>query len=129
MQDGSYAPRFSRYVGYGVQRSHGGYDHVSLLRSFSGNFSVLKSFRYGPDEFHTLGTMKDWTVIDDIPKINVPTLLINGRDDTAQDKVMLPFFNSISKVKWAQFAAASHTAHLEERDRVMEVVGSFLLNE
>ncbi|KIJ41484.1 hypothetical protein M422DRAFT_172122 [Sphaerobolus stellatus SS14] len=89
--------------------------------------STVVMTMYGPDEFHTLGTLKDWSIIDDIHKINVPTLLINGWDDTAQDKVMIPFFKTIQKVKWVQFPTASHTAHLEDRERVMEVVGDFLM--
>ncbi|KAF8573444.1 proline iminopeptidase [Ramaria rubella] len=81
---------------------------------------------YGPDEFHTLGTLKHWTIMDESHKITVPTLLMNGRDDTAQDKVLEPYFRTIARVRWVQFAQSSHTAHMEERDRVMRIVGDFL---
>ncbi|GJJ10997.1 hypothetical protein Clacol_005226 [Clathrus columnatus] len=78
---------------------------------------------YGEDEFHTLGTVKDWSMTDEIHKINVPTLLMNGRYDTAQDKVVEPFFNKIPKVRWVQFPESSHTAHLEtERERIEQIV-------
>ena len=72
------------------------------------------------------GTLKTWTVIDDIAKINVPTLLLNGRYDEAQDLVMEPFFRLLPKVRWYTFAEASHFGHLEERTRFMELVGEFL---
>ncbi|KAJ7593296.1 Alpha/Beta hydrolase protein, partial [Mycena floridula] len=81
----------------------------------------------GPSEFTITGSLKTWSVIKDIPKINVPTLLTNGRHDEAQDSTMQPFFDGIQKVKWVQFANSSHTSHLEERERYMEVVSKFLL--
>jgi len=79
----------------------------------------------GPNEFYVIGTLKEWNIIDELHKINVPTLITNGRYDEATDKVVYPFFNNISKVKWVQFSESSHTAQLEETDRVMEVVGQF----
>ena len=74
-------------------------------------------YRYGTDEFYTRGTSKNWSITDKVHKINVPTLLINGRDDTAQDKVMAGYFRHIPRVRWVQFALSTHTAHMEERER------------
>jgi len=82
--------------------------------------------RQGPSEFHVTGTLKEWTVIDDIPKIAVPTLLVNGRYDEAQDSVMYPFFQRLNKVKWVQLSNSGHVGHLEETDRCLEIVGDFL---
>ena len=76
-----------------------------------------------------MGTLKHWTILDKIHKIDVPTLLMNGRYDTAQDKVLAPYFQHIPQVKWVQFSLSSHTAHIEERERVMQVVGDFLAEE
>jgi L-proline amide hydrolase len=71
--------------------------------------------------------LKDWTIIEDAHKISVPTLLLNGRYDEAQDSVMAPFFREIPHVKWVGFAGSSHMSHFEERERFMEVVGNFLV--
>jgi len=84
--------------------------------------------RNGPNEFHIVGTLKNWSVIDELHKITVPTLLINGRYDEAQDEVVWPFFVHIAKVKWIQFSESSHLPQWEERERYMEVVGEFLAN-
>lgn len=59
-------------------------------------------------------------------KINVPTLLINGRYDEATDQCVLPYFDAIDKVKWIGFANSSHMPHWEERERFMDVVSRFL---
>ncbi|GJJ14121.1 hypothetical protein Clacol_008378 [Clathrus columnatus] len=85
---------------------------------------------YGDHEFETNGTLRGWSSINELDKINIPTLIMNGRYDTAQDKVMKPFFDRIPRVRWIQFSESSHTAHLEiERERVMEVVIEFLTED
>ncbi|KAH8100338.1 Alpha/Beta hydrolase protein [Cristinia sonorae] len=80
----------------------------------------------GPNEFTIIGPLKDFDLTNELSKINVPTLLTNGRWDGAQDSVVKPFWTSIPKVKWAHFATSSHLPQLEERERYMDVVGSFL---
>ncbi|EIN10808.1 proline iminopeptidase [Punctularia strigosozonata HHB-11173 SS5] len=80
----------------------------------------------GPSEFHIIGSLRDWSILDQIHSISVPTLLINGRYDEATDEVVQPFFDSIPKVKWVTFSESSHMPQWEERERYMEVVASFL---
>ncbi|GBE89276.1 hypothetical protein SCP_1502840 [Sparassis crispa] len=70
--------------------------------------------------------MKDWTVIDRLHLVRVPTFLINGRGDMAQDFVVAPFFQKISKVKWVTFENSSHTPFWEEREKFMKLVAEFL---
>ncbi|KAJ7829362.1 proline-specific peptidase [Mycena leptocephala] len=82
----------------------------------------------GPSEFNITGTMKAWTVVDDIHKISVPTLLLNGRYDDAQDVGVVPFFERIPAVKWVQFAESSHMPFLEEEECFFQIVGDFLAN-
>lgn len=64
--------------------------------------------------------------MNEIHKIERPTLLINGRYDEAQDEVMEPFFREIKKVKWVKFAESSHSPHLEETAALLEVVQKFI---
>ncbi|KAI0833605.1 Alpha/Beta hydrolase protein, partial [Trametes gibbosa] len=80
----------------------------------------------GPSEFYITGSIKTWSVLDDLHKIEVPTLLLNGRYDEAQDSVVWPFFLGIPKVKWFTFANSSHTPHLEERELAIKLMGNFL---
>jgi L-proline amide hydrolase len=70
--------------------------------------------------------LKNWTIIDGLHKISVPTLLINGKYNKAQDIAVLPFFEKVPKVKWVQFARSSHTPIFEEKNRYLEVIGNFL---
>ncbi|KAI9867769.1 MAG: hypothetical protein M1830_005745 [Pleopsidium flavum] len=80
----------------------------------------------GPNEFYITGSLKDWSVVDEVHRITAPTLLINGYYDEAQDSVVRPYFRGIPHVKWVQFAESSHMPQLEERDKYMQVVGDFL---
>ncbi|KAM7191688.1 Alpha/Beta hydrolase fold [Rhypophila sp. PSN 637] len=81
---------------------------------------------YGPSELYVSGSLRNWTVVPDLHRIRVPTLLLNGREDEAQDVAMQPFFNLINKVKWVTFEGAAHFTHVDQRERHMEVIEQFL---
>lgn len=79
----------------------------------------------GPSEFHIIGTMKKWSVIDRLHYINVPTLLINGRHDEATPACVQPFADRIPDVRWEVFEDSSHLPHVEEEERYLQIVGAF----
>ncbi|EXJ65834.1 uncharacterized protein A1O5_11075 [Cladophialophora psammophila CBS 110553] len=81
----------------------------------------------GPSEFTVIGNLKTWSVIEDVHKITVPTLLLNGEWDEARDSCVYPFFQ-IPKVKWYTLLGASHCSNLEVPEKYMEVVVEFLKN-
>jgi len=56
----------------------------------------------------------------------VPTLVINGHYDEAQDVCVEPFVKKIKGARWEKFMESSHLCHIEERERYMQVVGDFL---
>ena len=80
----------------------------------------------GPNEFHCLGTLRDWSIVERAGLIDVPTLLVSGRHDEAAPLVVQPFFDAIPDVRWEVFEESSHMPFVEERSRYMEVVGAFL---
>jgi len=80
----------------------------------------------GPSEFFITGTLKTFDIRADLHKINVPTLVTNGRYDGARDFVQQPFFDNIPHVKWVEFAESSHTPLYEEKERYLKVIGDFL---
>ncbi|KAK7962601.1 proline iminopeptidase [Apiospora aurea] len=81
---------------------------------------------YGPSELYISGSLRDWTCIPLLGSINVPTLLINGSDDEAQDVAMQPFFGRIKKVKWVTLDGAAHFSHSDQRQKHMRHVEAFL---
>ncbi|TCD60799.1 hypothetical protein EIP91_009512, partial [Steccherinum ochraceum] len=59
--------------------------------------------------------------------VRIPVFMINGRKDIAQDYVVRPLFDGITKVKWVTFENSSHMPLMEERERFMKLVSEFLL--
>ncbi|QHF01732.1 proline iminopeptidase-family hydrolase [Pseudomonas asturiensis] len=80
----------------------------------------------GPTEFHVIGTMKDWTIVDRLHLIQVPTLLISGRYDEATPLVVKPYKDNIDGIQAEVFEESSHMPHVEERMACMGVVAKFL---
>jgi L-proline amide hydrolase len=80
----------------------------------------------GPSEFHVVGNLKTWSIIDRLDDIRVPTLLISGRYDEATPAVVQPFADRIKDVRWEIFDNSSHMPHVEETERCLKVVGDFL---
>ncbi|MDX6314961.1 MAG: L-proline amide hydrolase [Streptomyces sp.] len=80
----------------------------------------------GPNEFHVIGTLKEWTVIDRLHLVEAPTLLVSGRHDEATPATLQPFADRIPDVHWEIFEDSSHMPHIEEEERYLQVVGAFL---
>jgi L-proline amide hydrolase len=80
----------------------------------------------GPTEFHVIGTMRTWSIIDRLPAITVPTLVINGAYDEATDDTVRPFVEHIPDARWIRFADSSHLPHVEEREAYMAAVADFV---
>jgi pimeloyl-ACP methyl ester carboxylesterase len=60
--------------------------------------------------------------------IKAATLLLNGSKDEAQDVAMQPFFDHIRKVKWVTVDQAAHFAHVDQREKYMQHLRSFLVD-
>ena len=82
---------------------------------FTHTFSFLSS------------VLQNWSIIDRLHLVRVPTFITNGRKDISQDFVVQPFFDRIQKVKWVTFENSSHSAFIEETDRYMKLASDFLL--
>jgi L-proline amide hydrolase len=80
----------------------------------------------GPSEFHVIGSLKTWNIIDKVGRIVAPTLLISGRYDEATPAVVQPFADGIKNARWEIFENSSHLPHVEEQERCLQVVGDFL---
>ncbi|KAJ3533754.1 hypothetical protein NMY22_g7210 [Coprinellus aureogranulatus] len=84
---------------------------------------------FGRGTFEITGPIKDWSVLDQLPNIQVPTLVINGLDDSCRDTAVAPFVEKIPDVRWVKFTNSSHMAHFEEREKFMQTIRSFLYDD
>jgi L-proline amide hydrolase len=80
----------------------------------------------GPNEFFCIGTLKSWSVVDQVSRIVAPTLLCSGRFDEATPATVQPFFDNIPNVRWEIFENSSHMPFIEEPEHYLSVVESFL---
>ena len=95
--------------------------HILLLY-----LPTLGNHRNGPSEFLITGSLKDWSAIHLLDKIRVDTLLLNGGQDEVTDASMQPFYENLQRVQWTTFRNSSHCIHLEEEEKFLNVLGSFL---
>ena len=80
----------------------------------------------GPSEFHVIGSIRDWQSRDRLGEIAVPTLLVSGRHDEATPALQETLKDGIAGAEWVVFEESSHTPHLEEPERYLQVVGDWL---
>jgi L-proline amide hydrolase len=101
---------------------------VELARTFAAiaDDSTVYFTMNGPSEFHVIGTLKTWSIVDKLDRITAPTLLISGKYDEAAPSTVQPFADRIPDVRWHVFEHSSHVPHIEERGAYMDVVQRFI---
>ncbi|MEO7060856.1 MAG: proline iminopeptidase-family hydrolase [Lapillicoccus sp.] len=80
----------------------------------------------GPSEFHVIGSLRTWSVVDRVGGISVPTLVVAGAHDEARPEVWAPFAVGIPGARTHVFPESSHMPHVEEPQAFLDVVGAFL---
>lgn len=80
----------------------------------------------GPSEFHVIGTLKTWDILDRLSEIRVPTLITSGRHDEATPAIAGAIHGRIRGSRWELFEDSSHMPHCEEPDRYRRVLAAFL---
>lgn len=80
----------------------------------------------GPNEFFCIGTLRTWSVVDEVKDIVAPTLLISGAYDEATPESVQPFADNIPNARWEIVENASHMPFVEEPDRYLALVAEFL---
>ncbi len=80
----------------------------------------------GPSEFYVVGTLKNWDVRDQLGKIKAPTLVTSGKYDEATPLIAETVQKGIPGAEWVLFENSSHSAHAEEPERYMQVLGDFI---
>ena len=80
----------------------------------------------GPSEFHVIGVLKDWDIVERLGEIHVPTLVISGRYDEATPLIAETVYRGIPASEWVLFENSAHMPHVEETERYLRVLTSFL---
>jgi proline-specific peptidase len=99
-----------------------------MQRSFDqlAEYPEVYNTMNGPSEFHVIGTLKTWDVRHRLGEINVPTLITSGRYDEATPLIAETVHKGIPGSQWVIFEESSHSAHIEEAERFMQVLTAFI---
>ncbi|KAI1277160.1 Alpha/Beta hydrolase protein [Xylaria sp. FL0933] len=101
-------------------------EEVKAALDWLAKDSTTYETMYGPSELTITGSLRNWTSVHLLNQIEVPTLLINGADDEAQNVAMQPFFDHIEIAKWVTIENAAHFSHVDQREKHMEHLAAFL---
>jgi L-proline amide hydrolase len=80
----------------------------------------------GPNEFHVIGTLKNWSIVDRLGLIDVPTFAYRGEFDEATQDCIQPFIEEIPDVRWQVFPDSSHMPHVETKTACLAAIHAFL---
>jgi L-proline amide hydrolase len=82
---------------------------------------------WGPNEWTVTGALSGWDVRPRLHELDLPALVIRGRYDLSTESVSQTLVRALPNAREVVFEESSHTPVLEETDRYLDVVGSFLL--
>jgi proline-specific peptidase len=99
-----------------------------VARSFAkmAQYPEVYNTMNGPSEFHVIGTLKTWDIRHRLPEISAPTLVTSGRYDEATPVIAETVHKGIPGSEWVLFENSSHTSHVEEADRYIQVLSDFI---
>ena len=99
---------------------------AGLERSFAeAGYSVYTTMN-GPSEFTVTGTLKTWDIMDRLPEIQVPTLLVGGRHDECRPGHLEEMHRRIAASRLVIIEDASHLCFAEQPDEFTSLVNSYL---
>jgi len=102
----------------GLQRSVG----------YVGANPTIYNSMWGVAEFVVTGSLRDWSIVDRLHQIAVPTLVLSGRHDEATPTVQSEFVDNIPNAQWRVFENSSHMPFFEEPDAYRASIVEFLEN-
>ncbi len=81
---------------------------------------------WGPSEFYCTGRLRDWNIEDRLGEIHSRTLILSGEYDESTPALNQVLQRGIQHSEWIVFEECSHTPHLEDTRKYLQVVSGFL---
>lgn len=95
-------------------------------RSRDGSNQEIYRYMQGPNEFHYIGNLREWSRVKDLHKINVPVLITAGQYDEITPTCAMQMDHHLKNSKVHIFPKSSHHPHFEEPDEYYPVLMDFL---
>ncbi|OBJ81919.1 proline iminopeptidase [Mycobacterium gordonae] len=97
-----------------------------LYLAFQNMGAEIFETMFGPSDFHIVGTIRDWDVVDRLGEITLPTLLLAGRFDECSPEHMREMHERIGSSRFEFFEHTAHLPFIEEPGRFDAVMRNFL---
>jgi proline iminopeptidase len=97
-----------------------------LNRTFEKLAYEMYQYMWGPSEFTTTGTLRDYDRSDGLVEIKVPVLFTCGRYDECTPSTASYYSSMLPGSEMVVFEDASHEHHLEKTAEYLSVVRDFL---
>jgi len=97
-------------------------DYVS--RTFEQIGEVYETMN-GPSEFHVVGTLREWSVVDRLGEIGVPALVVTGEHDEATAAINRTVSEGIPNAESVVLPGCSHMAHVEDTEGYLALLDRF----
>ena len=88
---------------------------AGLERSFAEAGYQVYNTMNGPSEFTVTGTLKTWDIMDRLPEIRIPALLVGGRHDECTPGHLADMHRRIAGSQLVVIEDASHLCFAESR--------------
>jgi L-proline amide hydrolase len=101
-------------------------DCVHRSFDFIERHGVVYRTMNGPSEFHVTGTLREWSVVDRLGEIGVPTLVVTGEHDEATPAINRTVAEGIPGAESVILPGVSHMAHVEQTEDYLRLLDGFL---
>jgi proline iminopeptidase len=97
-----------------------------LQEAYRGMGAQIFETMFGPSDFHIVGTIRSWDVLDRLPEIALPTLVLAGRFDECAPEHTWEMHQRIDGSRFELFESSAHMPFIEEPHRFDQVMREFL---
>lgn len=101
---------------------------TALVKSQNKMNSDIYNYMWGPEEFRTTGTLKDFDLTGRLSEIKVPVLLLCGKYDEATPESLEYFYGLFPNSQFKVFGNSAHVPHWTDRKIYIKTVQDFLRN-
>ena len=90
--------------------------------------SGTESYRvgWGPNEYTPTGTLKDYDVIDQLPGIQTPCLIISGTDDLCTPLVAKTMLDALPHSQWELMEKCRHMCFADDNPKYVAIMRNWL---
>ena len=89
--------------------------------------SNVYGYMWGPSEFTSTGTLRDFDRIEELSGITVPTLLVCGEFDEASPRTVRGYSRMIPNSRFEVIPDAAHSTLNDNPQEMLKIIGDFLV--